>query len=68
MKPLAFFAVLAVLVALGCASVDEATRNVRIEYSERGGLSAEEYSNQEAIDEGMDSLQVEQKYFNGGGK
>jgi predicted ATPase len=66
MKPLAFFALLAALVALGCASVDEATRNVRIEYQERGGLSASEYSDQEAIDEGMDSLRVEQKYFGGG--
>jgi hypothetical protein len=34
---------LGLLVALGCASVHEAHRNMLIEYEERGGLSAEEY-------------------------
>jgi hypothetical protein len=53
-KPLAFFALLALLVALGCASVarEESRRVYQL-----GGE-----------DEGMDSLQVEAKYFNGGGK
>ena len=41
----------------GCASLS----NARIEYEERGGLSAREYW--EACDEGLDSLQVEAKYF-----
>jgi len=50
----------------------EQVRNVEIEYQERGGLTAREYweltTSDEAEDEGLDSLQIEAKYFNGGGK
>ena len=66
MKALALFALLGLLVALGCASVNEAERNRRIEYQERSGLTARQYhdlADDEAVDEGMDSLQVEAKYF-----
>ena len=57
----------ALFLLWGCASVSEVTRNAAIEYRERGGLSAAEYrellGDDEAVDEGMDSLQIEAKYF-----
>lgn len=53
MKPLAFFAVLAALVALGCASISREESRRIYNY------------NVEAEDEGLDSLAVEAKYFGG---
>ena len=42
----------------------EQIRNAAIEYQERGGLSAAEFDAMgEACDEGLDSLQIEAKYF-----
>jgi hypothetical protein len=61
----------ALFLLWGCAGVSEVTKNTQIEYQERGGLSAEEYRaimDGEAVDEGLDSLQIEAKYFNGGSK
>ena len=43
MRHIAFLSILAALVLLGCASVNEATQNAIMEYKERGGLSAAEY-------------------------
>lgn len=81
MKPLAFLAILAALVALGCASVarEESTRlygptdaevNAACEYQMRGNRTfweaheeRERDYDDEAVDQDLDSLQVEAKYF-----